>query len=134
MRNSIVLYNSEGKKPYLLGSECKICGYVSFPEKSVCVKCRREDTMKKFEIGKYGNLENFAVMRVGTSDYPAPYVIGYIRSKEGAIIFSQIINCEPKDDSLKIGQEMELVIEKLGDDEEGKEMFCYKYKPIREKV
>jgi hypothetical protein len=32
--------------------------------------------------------------------------------------------------SLKIGMEMELIIDKLYEDEEGNEVLCWKFKPV----
>ena len=122
---------SPGDKPYLIGSRCRVCGYTSFPKKEVCVSCRRDDTMEKTRLGPYGNLLTFTLMQVGPPDFPPPYMVGYVKLKEGAVVFTQITGCELKDDALERQEEMELVIEKIKDDGQGNNLIGWKFKPIK---
>ena len=87
--------------------------------------------MEDLKLGPYGTLENFAVMQVGMPDFPAPYVIGYVRTEEGALVFAPITGCEARDDALALGEEMELVIEVIRRDKEGNEVVGWKFKPTR---
>ena len=121
------------ERPYLVGSRCRICRYTCFPKKEVCIRCCRDDTMDEINLGQYGNLETFAVMQVGTPDFPPPYVIGYVRTREGALVFAPITGCEATDGALQIGEEMELVIEKVKVDGQGNNLIGWKYKPIRKR-
>ena len=121
---------SSADRSYLIGSKCNVCDYTSFPRKTVCVKCRRDDTMETLKLGAYGTLENFAVMRVGPPDFPPPYTVGYVRMKEGPIIFTQITGCGTADDALEIGAEMELVIETIKKDPQGNNLVGWKFRPI----
>ncbi len=73
-------------------------------------------------------------MQVGLPDFPAPYIIGYVMMKEGAKIFTLITGCEPRDDALKLGEEMELVIEKIKEDKQGNSLIGWKFKPTRRKT
>lgn len=125
---------SPDDKPYLIGSRCRVCGYASFPKKEVCVKCRRNDTVEETRFGPYATLENFAVMQVGSPDFPTPYVIGYVRMKEGVSIFTPITGCEARDDALELGEEMELTIEKIREDRQGNNLIGWKFKPTRRKA
>lgn len=127
------LPKSPDDKPYLIGSRCSVCGYTCFPRKEVCVRCRRDDTMEEMKLGPYGALETFAVMQVGPPDFPPPYIMGYVRTKEGARIYTLITGCEARDDALDIGEEMELVIEKIREDGEGNNLIGWKFKPINVK-
>jgi uncharacterized OB-fold protein len=120
---------SEDGGPHLWGSKCSSCGYTCFPEKKVCVKCLRDDTMERIPMGRFGTLETYAIMQIGTRDFPAPYVIGYVRTDEGVLIFSPITGCTMEDDALEIGQRMELVIEKIREDAEGNAVVGWKYRP-----
>ncbi len=125
---------SPDDKPYLIGSKCRVCGYTSFPKKEVCVKCRRNDTVEETRFGPYATLENFAVMQVGSPYFPTPYIIGYVRMKEGALIFTPITGCEARDDALELGEEMELTIEKIREDGQGNNLIGWKFKPTRRKA
>ncbi len=120
---------SENEKPYLLGSRCRACGYTSFPRKEICIVCRKEATMEEIQLGTYGRLETFAVMQVGPPGFKVPYVIGYVKAREGALVFAPITGCEAKDDALKVGEEMELVIEKVKEDGKGNNLIGWKYRP-----
>jgi uncharacterized OB-fold protein len=122
---------SPEEKPYLIGSRCRVCGYTDFPEKKVCVRCRRPDTVEKIRLGERAMLETYTVMRVSTPDFSAPYMIGYVRTKEGALIFTHITGCDMADDALTIGEEMELIIEKIKEDSQGNPVIGWKYRPIR---
>jgi uncharacterized OB-fold protein len=121
---------TKDEKPYLLGSRCRVCRYTCFPRKEVCVVCRKENTMEEVRLGESGTLESFAVMQVGPPGFQIPYIIGYIRTREGALVFAPITGCEAKDDALKIGEEMELVIEKVKEDGKGNNLIGWKYRPI----
>ncbi len=118
-----------GEKPYLVGSRCRVCGYACFPRKEVCIVCRDDTTMEEIRMGQAGTLESFTVMRVAPPGFAAPYVIGYVKTREGAVVFAPLTGCEAKDDALKIGQEMELVIEKVREDGKGNSLMGWKYRP-----
>ena len=130
--NSFYKPQSDKAPPFLLGSRCRVCGYACFPKKEVCVPCRKDGVMEEIKLGSYGNLETFAVMQVGPPDFHPPYVIGYVRTKEGVLVFSPITGCEARDDALQIGEEMELVIETVKEDKAGNKIIGWKYRPKRE--
>lgn len=73
-------------------------------------------------------------MRVGSPDFPTPYIVGYVRMKEGTSIFTLITGCEPRDDALEPGEKMELVIEKIKEDEKGNNLIGWKFRPMRRKT
>jgi uncharacterized OB-fold protein len=87
--------------------------------------------MGNIELGPKATLESFAVMQVGIPDIPAPYIMAYVRITEGPLIFTLITGCEAKDDALLIGQEMELVIEKIKQDENGNNLLGWKFRPVK---
>jgi uncharacterized OB-fold protein len=115
----------------LIGSKCKVCGYCCFPPKQVCIKCLCDDCMENINIGPQATLESFAVMHIGTPDVPAPYIMAYVKTPQGPSIFTLITGCEARDDALIIGQKMELVIEKIKQDEKGNNLLCWKFRPVK---
>ena len=54
--------------------------------------------------------------------------------KEGAVVFTQITGCDVEDDALSIGEEMELVIEPIKQNEQGDNLVGWKFRPVRGKV
>ena len=123
-----------GEGPRLLGATCTKCGYCCFPPKPVCTKCLCEDCMEKTELSRHAVLETFAVMQVGPPDIPLPYIVGYVRTKEGALIFTMITGCEIKEDALHLGQDMELVLETIKQDDQGNNLIGWKFKPAAGEV
>ncbi len=121
--------SSPNGKPYLIGSRCKVCGYTSFPQKEVCVRCLRDDTMELAHFGPHAILDSFAVMQVAPPGFTPPYMQGYVILRDGPKIFTLITGCEPREDALTVGDKMELVIEKIKEDENGEDIIGWKFRP-----
>lgn len=79
-------------------------------------------------LGSRGRIDSFSVLHVGTEDFPAPYILAYVLIG-GAKVLSLITGCEPRDESLAIGDEVELVIERVRKDAQGNDVFGYKFRP-----
>ena len=123
-------FDSSGGGPHLIGSKCGKCGYVTFPPRVVCSACVTKGSMEQIRLGSRGQIETFSVLHIGTPDFKAPYILAYVLIG-GAKVLSLITGCEPKEGSLEIGEEVELVIEKIREDEQGNEVRGYKFRPIR---
>ena len=122
---------SPEEKPYLIGSKCTICGYVSFPKLMVCPRCVKKDTMEEVHLNGKGKIDIFSTCFAALPGFQAPSVQGYIILEEGARTWSLITGTEPSDEALKTGMDVELVIEKLRDDSEGNEIMSYKFRPVK---
>lgn len=121
---------SPNEKPFLIGSKCILCGYVAFPQRPICPLCIREGTMNEIALSTRGKINSFTISRVAPVGFKAPYIQALVDLPEGPRIFSLISGCEPSEDALKIGSEVELVIERICEDEEGTEIIGYKFRPI----
>ena len=64
-----------------------------------------------------------------TDHYDPPFAIGWVEFPEGVRVFGQIKDWESQ--VLKIGMNMELVIDTLWE-EEDKEIIGYKFRPLSE--
>ena len=116
--------------PVLKGSKCKSCGSVFFPTKTLCTRCQNEEEMEIVPLSKKGRLSTFAVSSRSHIGLDTPYAVGYIELPEKVRFFSLLSGCEPFD-QLEIGMEMEMVIEKLREDEFGYDVLVYKFRPIK---
>jgi uncharacterized OB-fold protein len=123
------LSSSAGDESYLIGSKCKACGAVAFPKRVVCHKCLSQD-MAEIPLSKKGKLASFIVSWAAPSGFTPPLIMGYIDLPEGVRFLSVITGCKPSPQALELGQEMELVIEKLRTDADGNHVMIYKYKPV----
>ncbi len=121
---------SPNERPYLIGSKCNLCGYVSFPKRVICPMCLKEGTMKEVPLSNKGKINTFTISRVAPVGFKAPYIQAYVDLPEGPKVFSLITGCEPSGEALQIGTEVELVIDKIREDDEGYEIIGYKFRPI----
>ncbi len=120
-----IYYHVKEGKPYLIGSRCKNCDYVAFPKRAVCPSCISKDSMKDIELSRTGKIDTFSILHVAAPGFSVPYVVGYVSLPEGPRIFSMI---SYSGESLEIGDEVELMVGKIREDELGNEVIGYKFK------
>ena len=60
---------------------------------------------------------------------PVPYAFGYVELPDGVRVETLFSDGDPE--ALKIGMDVELVIEKLHGDDEGNEIMAYKFRPVK---
>ena len=117
----------------LKGSKCRVCGEVFLGKSSACGNCAGEDLEEKV-LSPRGKLWTYTVLRnrpPGDYKGPDPFVpfaLGLVEVPEGIRILSPLTDCDV--DNLKIGMELELVVDKLFVDDEGNEVMSFKFKPI----
>jgi len=121
------ILSSASEKPYLIGSRCRNCQEVMFPQRPICLNCFGKD-LEQIRLSSKGRLFTFTINHQGPREFSTPYASGYIDLQEGVRIYSLLTDWEAKD--LKIGAEMELIIEKMAEDLEGNEVVTYKFRPI----
>ncbi len=113
-------------KPRMLGTHCQQCGRYSFPFREICIFCHSRKAQKAY-LSPRGKLHTFTICRVPVPFTTPPYGIGLVELPEGLMVFSQFTPGSEKD--LKIGMEMEMVIDKLYEDKEGNEVVSWRFLP-----
>jgi uncharacterized OB-fold protein len=121
---------SAHEKPYLIGSRCACCGYVSFLKRPICPVCLEDGTMNEIPLSRKGKINTFTISRVAPLGFKAPYIQAFVDLPEGPRVFSLITGCEASESAIDIGSEVQLVIEKICVDEEGGELIGYKFRPV----
>jgi len=127
--------SSPDEKPQLIGSRCNLCGEVFFPKKTngICTNCQSKD-LEEIKLSRRGKLYSFTVVMQRPPEYykgPVPYAEGFVELPEGVRVETLLTDCNF--DELRIGMDVEMVIEKLHDDEEGNEILAYKFRPLTSK-
>lgn len=120
-----------GEGPVLAGGRCPACGRIWFPIKRACPVCFG-DRLQETPLSRRGTLHTFAVSHMGPPGIDTPFVIGFVDLPEGIRLFSLLTRCEPWDEVLEIGMEMEMVVEPIRRDAEGNEIVGYTFRPVRE--
>jgi len=113
----------------VVGSRCRQCGRVYFPRKRACVDCLTWDEMEDRPLSKRGKLVSFSVSRDPLRGFPIPYAFGYVMLPEGIMLYSLFTDCEPYEEKLKLGMDMEMVLDYMVTDRFDNEVICYKFRP-----
>ena len=120
--------------PRLLGSRCQSCEAPYFPRSPACHNpdCN-ESRMQDSEFGPQGTLWSCAIQNYpppppARYDEPyVPYAIGVIDLDEGLRVVARMSVDDPA--SLQLGSRVELTIEPLYRDEQGRDVVSWKFKP-----
>ena len=117
----------------LKGTKCRNCGEVFFGKRTSCENCTSED-MEGIVLSRRGKLYTYTIIgHKPPGDYkgPDPFVSfgeGLVELPEGLRIVAPLTVNNHED--IKIGMELELVVDKLYVDEEGNEVMAFKFKPV----
>ena len=119
----------DGEGAHLIGSKCKKCGDVFFPKREVCLNCGKID-MEEIALSTRGKLDTYTII---TQVPPgamvtAPFVSARILLPEGVYVGALLADDDFQ--RLKVGMDVELVIDKLVEDKEGNEIIAYKFRPV----
>jgi uncharacterized protein len=118
-------YGEEG--PHLIGGKCSSCLAVVFPVQSVCPRCTGQDIVET-PLSRRGKLFTYTEVHQKPPDYhgPVPYLIGRVQLPEGVFVLAQL---KARKDDLRINMNMEMVVEPICRDEDGKEVMGYMFRP-----
>lgn len=130
-------FTLDAEKPHLIGTQCKSCGTYYFPKQSVFCKnpACNGDTFDEVQLSRTGKVWSFTNACYQppepyvAADPFVPYAIMAVElEKEKMIVLGQAV--EGVDVSqLKAGMDVELVLEKLFEDEQSVKM-TWKWKPV----
>ncbi|HXX33193.1 MAG TPA: OB-fold domain-containing protein [Thermodesulfobacteriota bacterium] len=118
------------EKPRLIASECPSCGEVLFPKRKMCANCQ-EEKLREITLSPRGKIYSFSVVMQRPGRYyegPVPYAFGWVEFPE-KVRGEGLFVCDNFED-LRIGREVEVVIEKLTEDQDGNEVVAHKFRLI----
>ncbi len=124
---------------HLIGSRCMNCGTHAFPAQGGCAKCTGTET-EQVELARRGTLWTWTVQGFPPKSPPyvgdtspegfRPFGVGYIELAGQVRVESRLTESDPA--KLEIGMEMEMVIETLGQDDDGNDLVTYAFAPVAE--
>ena len=114
----------------LVGQKCRSCGKIAYPRKRICPECFSEDLQDQI-LSRTGTLHTYTCTYLGAPHLKPPYVIGFVDLPEKIRLLSLITDCEPWEEILKVDMPVEMVIDKLMQDENGEDIYTYKFRPVR---
>lgn len=124
--------SSADDKPHLIGSRCRVCGEVFFPKRTygICTHCQSID-IEEVVLSRLGKIYSYTVVMQKPPEYyrgPVPYAEGFVELPEGVRVETLFTGCNF--DDLKLGMDVEMIIEKLYEDEDGSEIVTFKFRPL----
>jgi len=120
------IYTEGPEGGILLANRCRMCHQIFFPKALFCLSCLTED-MEEVQLSRRGKLYSYTIGHMPSLHFQPPYAIGYVEMPEGVKVFAPLKTTEDK--PLKIGMEMEVVIEKLWE-ENNNEVIGYTFKAV----
>ena len=97
----------------LIGGRCADCGSETFPRVPVCASCMSENIAAQ-PMPRGGTLYAFSVVHIAAKKWKKPMRIGYVDLPNGARVFTHLEGTD-----LAIGDEVEVGVGAVGEDEEG---------------
>lgn len=85
--------------------------------------------MEEVHLSQRGKLHSYYISQIAPPGFKPPYAMGYVDLPEGVRLFSIFSLDKVSEHFLQVGMEVELVLEKIREDEEGNELIGYKFKP-----
>ncbi len=122
----------KGQQPVLLGNRCKRCGKTFFPKRILCTICYDHGELEDTGLDRRGVIYASTVVHIDSpAGINAPYAYGYVDLPGNQLrIFALFTGADPT--SFRPGQEVELVIEPIGQGREGNRVIGYKFRPKSE--
>ena len=116
-----------GEKSALIASRCARCGEHFFPKRAICLACGQVGLEEAYLTGP-GRIWTFTVagMTPPGSLIEAPYVVAQVELPERVIVTSVLSDCDV--DSVRVDMPVELVLEKVKEDEEGNDVVAFKFR------
>ena len=114
----------------LEGSRCPECGESFYPPRVVCLNCYHEG-LDTVALSRTGKLYTFTIARMALPGtlVPAPYVIAQVELPEGIHVQTVLTDVDPE--TVKIGLELEIVVEKASVSAEGADIMTFKFRPAK---
>ena len=126
------LFSETSDGPRLIGSLCPACGARAFPAAGYCRRCGEET--EPTLLGPHGVIWSYTVMHYQMPPpfevTEVPYAVAQVDLDEGLRIAGLLTSVDPK--VLAVGTEVELAIEQIREDPEGRAVMTWKFTLVGE--
>jgi uncharacterized protein len=129
------LFTWQDGQPRLIGSRCRTCGTLSFPQQTSCPRCCGDDVAVTL-LAREGELWSWTVQRFAPKSPPyagaetefVPFAVGYV-ALDGGIAVEGRIAGPATPDRYRIGMPMRLVVEPFAR-RDGTTVAAYAFAPM----
>jgi uncharacterized OB-fold protein len=118
-----------GEKACLVGSRCPDCDSYFYPRRAICLNCGRQG-LDDTTLSDRGKVWTYTIARQTPpgSLIEAPYAIAQVQLPEKVMVQTVLTGCDPE--SVRIGLDVEMVIEKVKEDADGNDVCAFKFRPV----
>lgn len=112
----------------LEAAQCKGCGEVTFPSRTICPSCRGTE-FETLHLSRKGKVVTSTVVHVGPGEFQneAPYAMAVVETPEGGRLMVQVVDCENSD--VLPGMEVSLEFRLIRREGHGG-ILCYGHKGV----
>lgn len=129
------LFTWPSAQPQLIGGRCPACGEVHFPRQNNCPACAGRE-VQTLPLSRKGRLWTWTTQAfvppvppyAGDPKAFKPFGVGYIELPEGVCVEGRLTTGDAA--QLRIGMEMELVIEPFRVDAQGNQILSFAFAPV----
>lgn len=116
-----------GDSPHLVANECTSCNARYFDRRNACSKCFGTE-FTKVDVPTNGEVTAFTIVAFAAPGVPTPFVAAVIDCG-GTQVRGNVINCEPDDEHISLGMQVQLATYSLGTDSAGTEAIGFGFEP-----
>ncbi|HCV35620.1 MAG: OB-fold domain-containing protein [Acidimicrobiales bacterium] len=124
----IVDYLRIGARPYLRAAECEHCSARYFDRRNACAKCGGVE-FSNTRVSNHGVLRSFSIVHRAAPGIPVPYVSALVETNDGTTVRSNLVDCPPDPEHVKLGMKVRLTTYVAGIDDVGTECVAFGYHP-----
>lgn len=128
-RVPLVEYLRLGARPYLRAHQCTSCGARFFDRRNACANCGGRE-FRNARVRNRGRVKAFTIVHRAAPGIPVPYVSAIVETDDGMSVRSNIVNCEPSPERIRLGMKVRLTTYPIGVDDEGTEAIAFGYEPV----
>ena len=124
----LVDYLVLGEDPHIVAHECTSCGARYFGRRNACASCFGTD-FRDFRVPNEGTLRTFTIVAYAAPGIAVPFVSGIVDC-DGTSVRANVINLDPRPESVSLGMKLRLQTCVMGTDEAGVEAVSFGYEPV----
>ncbi len=125
----LVDYLVLGDRPHLVANECTSCGARFFDRRTACASCFKSE-FRKVEVPTEGEVRAFTIVSMAAPGIAVPFVAAIVDCG-GTSARGNVINIEPKAETVSLGMKVRLATYEVGADSAGNMAVGFGFEPVK---
>ena len=82
-------------------------------------------------VRNQGVVKSFTIVHRAAPGIPVPFVSAIVETADGTSVRSNLVNCDPDPETVRLGMKVRLTTYAMGTDDNGTTAVAFGYEPIR---